>query len=77
MTEKPTVEEMRVRILCDVQHHAGRLPEKTAIAWSGYLAALIEWGLLSVSEHQSLCALLPKIEANPVVDILLGRSASE
>lgn len=77
MTENPTSEELRNRIQRDLKHHTGSLPEKVAVAWSGYLAALIEWGLLSVAEHQSLCALLPKIEDDPAVGILLGKSDAD
>ena len=50
------------------------MPESFAIAWSGYIAALIEWGLISVSEHEQLCKMLPTVEDDPSVSILLGRS---
>jgi hypothetical protein len=71
--EKPTYGELRRRIQADSDHFGGTLPERTALAWDGYLAALLEWGLLSVADHERLTRLLPPIADNPVVDILLGR----
>lgn len=73
MVQKPTPEEIRSRIMRETGHFGGVMPERTALAWDGYLAALVEWGLISVSEHAQLCDLLPKIEDNPVLRILLGR----
>jgi hypothetical protein len=73
MLNKPTVEELRNRIQRDIDYFGSDLPERTAIAWWGYLSALIEWGLLTVSEHDNVCSLLPMIQDNPVVQILLGR----
>jgi hypothetical protein len=73
MADKPANDELRSRILRDTEHYGGKLPEKAAIAWSAYLAALIEWGLISPSQHQALCELLPKIEDDPALGILLGR----
>lgn len=74
MIEKPSEGELRRRIERDISHFGGALPERTALAWSGYLAGLIEWGLLSVSEHRALSLLLPAIDNNPSVEILLGRN---
>ena len=77
MTDKPTHSELRRRILRDAKHYGGTLSEKAAIAWSGYLAALIEWGLISVSDHQSLRALLPRLDDDPTAGVLLGRPDEE
>jgi hypothetical protein len=67
-------EEVRLRILDEVAHFGGgALPERVAIAWDGYLAALLEWGLLTVAEHAELVDLLPAIPDNPVLAIFLGR----
>jgi hypothetical protein len=73
MAEQPTFQELRGRIQRDLEHFGGKLPERVAISWSGYLAALIEWGMISVADHKQLCALLPHIDDNPAVAILLGR----
>lgn len=77
MPDKPTVEELRKRIKRDIEHFGGRLPERVALAWSGYLAALIEWGLVSVPDFDDLSRLVPHIEDDPAVAILLGRPRDE
>jgi hypothetical protein len=66
-------DELKARIDADVRHLGGVLPERNAIAWRGYLAALLEWNLISVALHDDLLRLLPPIDDDPVVDILRGR----
>jgi len=77
VTERPTFAELENRIRRDIKHFGGNLPERNSIAWSGYLAALVEWGLISASEDERLVNLLPKVEDNPAVKILLGRPDEE
>ena len=67
------VDELLGRIRQDIDFFGGELPERNAIAWRGYLAGLLEWGLLNVADHDQLVALLPEIADDPVNDILLGR----
>jgi hypothetical protein len=45
---------------------------RAALVWDGYLAALLEWGLISVADHELLTSLLPHIEDNPVIRIFTG-----
>lgn len=66
------VAELRERIEEDARRYGGSLPREAVVAWEGYLAALIEWDVLSVAEHAALCGLLPKIEDSPVAHILIG-----
>jgi hypothetical protein len=66
-------EEMLQRIQRDIVSYSGVLPERVAIAWRGYLAGLIEWGILDVASHDRAVALLPEIKDDPVVDILRGK----
>jgi hypothetical protein len=73
MVDKPTLNELTQRIRRDIAFFGGAMPERTALAWNGYIAALIEWGLISVAEHKSLRDMLPRIEDDPAVTILLGR----
>jgi hypothetical protein len=73
MLTKPTFEELEHRIRRDIDHFEGNLPETYAIAWYGYLAAMIEWGLLSPSDHGKLTSMLPMLLENPATSILLGR----
>jgi hypothetical protein len=68
---------LKNRIRREIDHFGGKLPERTAIGWHGYLAALIEWGLISISDHSRLSDMLPPVEDNPVKNILLGRAEDE
>jgi hypothetical protein len=73
MSTGPTLEEMRTRLQEEIQHFGGVMPERVALVWHGYLAALIEWGLITINEHAQLTEMLPKIPDNPVMAVFLGR----
>ena len=64
--------ELEHRIEAHADSLGGVLPERAAIAWHGYLAAMIEWGLLSVAQHEALIARLPRIDDDPALGILVG-----
>jgi hypothetical protein len=64
---------LRDRIGAAVRHFGSRLPEAFVIAWRGYLAGLLEWGVLDIHAYDDVRPLLPQLDANPVVAILLGR----
>lgn len=66
-------EEIAYRIQADAIHFGGVLTEKYAIAWRGYLAAMLEWNLISNLQYESLLAHIPPIEDDPAVAILRGR----
>lgn len=74
MAERPTAAEIRERIRECALHYGGAVPPDAALVWDGYLAALIEWGLLTPEEHGELSELLPNVENNPVMGIFLGYS---
>jgi len=40
--------------------------------WSGYIAALLEWKLISVSDHDKLSDLLPRLIPDPTQRVFLG-----
>jgi hypothetical protein len=72
MPEKPTIEEIKYRI---TQHLAARgAPEMrdVSIAWEGYIAALLEWGLISPHDHDVLRELLPETSSKVVYEIFVG-----
>ncbi|HUE74924.1 MAG TPA: hypothetical protein VMP01_28920 [Pirellulaceae bacterium] len=71
--QTPTLEELRSRLQREIDHFHGLLPERVALVWDGYFAALIEWGLISVAEHEELVKMLPEIPDNPVMTMYLGR----
>ncbi|WP_230459276.1 hypothetical protein [Burkholderia ubonensis] len=54
---RPTAEELRNRILRQLKWRGPTT--EVASVWRGYLAALLEWGLLEVSDHEALISLLP------------------
>jgi hypothetical protein len=69
----PTSQEIRDRIECEIAHFGGKLPERVGLVWDGYLAALLEWGLITISEYKEFSDMLPEIPDNPVMAIFLGR----
>ena len=73
MSGRPTLEELKDRIQQEITHFGGVLPERVAIAWDGYIAGLLEWSLITPSEHSKLSDMLPEIPDNPVMAIFLGR----
>ena len=75
--ELPTFDGLRTRIEEAKRFHGGAMPNALACGWSGYLAALIEWGLITVHDHDRLLDLLPNVEGeNPAVKILLGHDGT-
>jgi hypothetical protein len=74
MTESRDVSsELSYRIQADIDHFGGVLPEKTGISWRGYLAAMLEWNLISVAQYDALLARIPPVNDDPAVAILRGR----
>jgi hypothetical protein len=66
-------EELKLRIEKERAHFDGQIPERVALVWHGYLACAVEWSLISAGEHSHLAGMLPTVEDNPVVEILLGK----
>ncbi len=66
-------EELRQRIKKDIAHFQGQLPERYAIAWGGYLAALLEWSVIDIPTYDDLSSLLPQVGDDPAAEILRGR----
>ena len=62
--------ELKRRIQAETSHFHGELPERNAIAWDGYIAALLEWGIITPAMHSELSELLPVVDGS---DDLLGR----
>jgi hypothetical protein len=65
-------DELTARIDAD-HRHFGEMPERFTIAWRGYLAGLLEWGVIDQPAYDALTAKLPLLSADPAVDILRGR----
>jgi hypothetical protein len=73
MTDNDLSQELSDRIQADIDHFAGGLPERNAIAWRGYLAAMLEWNQISTADYEGLLSRLPPVEDDPSVAILRGR----
>ena len=76
MTTKPSYEELSKRIS---EHLNNVRTDKHLISasWHGYLAALLEWGLITPDHHARLIKLLPALDPNPVLQIFLGSDFDE
>jgi len=77
---KPKKQELASRINKHIKHIESKedcTPEELSIAWEGYVAALLEWDLISVGDHKKLLALLPKCNSISVRLILLGVDHSQ
>jgi hypothetical protein len=72
---RDTPTEILGRINANIEHFEGSLPERVAIAWRGYLAAMLEWDLIPVGEYDVLTARLPPVPDDPAAAILLGWDA--
>ena len=66
----PEEDELRSRILEHLQARPGN-PLVPAV-WQGYIASLLEWGVIDVSTHARLCAILPEPGGIEMVEIMLG-----
>jgi len=67
--------ELMHHIAADIAHFGGALPERAAIAWRGYLAAALEWSVITVEQYGSLVACVPRVDDDPVIAILRGRGS--
>jgi hypothetical protein len=64
--------ELRGRIGDSVRVYGEPLPREMAVAWHGYLAAALEWGLLSAAQHGELSGLLPAPPGDFIAHVFLG-----
>lgn len=66
------VKNVRFRIQEQIDYFGGVLPERHAIAWGGFLAALLEEGILVHQHYIELTNMLPEIpEPNPIADVFI------
>lgn len=68
--EKPTFEELRLRL--ERVRSKDDYDERDACCWQGYLAALLEWDLITPSDHRRLSTLVPVSGRDPSEAIFLG-----
>ncbi len=46
--------------------------DRHACCWQGYLAALLEWGLITPDQHKYLSDKIPVDSPDPSVEIFIG-----
>jgi hypothetical protein len=68
--ENVNVDELKQR-LADAKMKAN-YDDRHACCWQGYLAALLEWGLITPSQYDHLSDEVPTNEPDPALDIFLG-----
>jgi len=66
----PEEAELRSRILAHLASRPGN-PYVGAV-WSGYLAGLLEWGVIDGNVHSRLSDLLPMAGESETLDVMLG-----
>lgn len=66
----PDEAELRSRILRHIEARPGN--DFVAAVWEGYLAGLLEWGVIDGNAHARLSALLPKAGTPEMIEIMLG-----
>jgi hypothetical protein len=70
MRDRPEKEELQRRIELQLSHRAGS--ESVKLLWKGYIAALLEWGMLKVKDHDELSELLGVVGDDELKEIFLG-----
>lgn len=70
MASKPVIAELRARL--KTAKDSSNNDDRVACCWQGYLAALLEWGLISINDHKSLSEIIPSQEPDPSYEIFVG-----
>ena len=71
----PDEDELRSRILAHLEARPGN--PFVAAVWNGYLASLVEWGLIDGNVHSRLTNLVPKPGSIETIEIMLGTNYVE
>jgi hypothetical protein len=77
MDSRNRTDELRERIRDSVRAYGRPLPREKALAWHGYLAAVLEWGIVSPSQHQELTGMLPAPPGSFITGIFPGHEEAE
>lgn len=70
MSQKINEREMAARLLSHLKKFGSN--DESTLLWHGYLAACIEWGLLSPNEHLRLSKVLRDIGHQELAAVFLG-----
>ena len=64
----PRVEELQRRIVAQLERHGD--DDEVIHLWCGYLAALLECGLIGDDSYNAVSALLPRVGGTALLDFL-------
>ncbi|WP_156820040.1 hypothetical protein [Synechococcus sp. PCC 7336] len=64
------IQEIRSRLKKARKHNIYN--DRHACCWQGYLAALLEWDLISPNQHKKLSEEIPVDTPDPSINIFLG-----
>lgn len=67
---KPTKDELLTRMRKHLEHRKNS--DNCNLLWAGYLAACIEWGLLSPGDYDDASAILKPLAEDELREIFLG-----
>jgi hypothetical protein len=67
---KVNVDELSARLI--EAKAKSEYDDRHACCWQGYLAALLEWGLITPNQHSDLCDEVPARDPCPSLQIFLG-----
>jgi hypothetical protein len=70
MNQKPTRDELLSRIPAHIAYRNDE--ESCKLIWKGYLAALMEWGLLAPDDYHELNRMLGSNGQDVIREIFLG-----
>ncbi|MBF6025032.1 hypothetical protein IU514_13455 [Lysobacter niastensis] len=72
----PRIEELQRRIAAQLERHGDE--DEVIHLWCGYLAALLEWGLIGDDAYNAASALLPRVGGTVLIDMFShARPATE
>ena len=67
MDVHPRIEELQRRIVAQLERHGDG--DVVIHLWCGYLAALLEWGLIGDDSYNAASALLPRVGGTVLLDL--------
>lgn len=63
----PKIEELQRRLVAQLERHGD--DDEVIHLWCGYLAALLEWGLIGDDSYNAVSALLPRVGGTVLLDL--------
>lgn len=71
-SQQNVFEELNYRLENEIKNRKSKFDNTVNAAWRGYLAAVLEWGIIKVDEFDKLNNLLPPLENDPSLKIFSG-----